>query len=420
MAFRFIHTGDLHLDSPLTGLRSLDDPRANEVALAPRRAFETLVDTAIREKVDAFLIAGDLWDGDWRDISAGLFVQEQAGRLKAAGIGVFAILGNHDAATEVSHRIRNLGTLHLFGSDRPQSVPFKDAVIHGVSYGQREVQENLALTYPDGIPGKINIGLLHTSLNGREGHAPYAPCSVDELSQKGYDYWALGHVHRQEIVAHRPASQGGTIAYCGVLQGRHIQERGPKGALLVSVADGIADVRPITISHVEWAEVRADVSGNTLPKVAMELALEAIAAHVSADVMPIRVTLTGETDQHFQLRSSVRALTELAQFIASGLAGGRLLLESVAVATTPAAGPAERLPEAFGRYLQRAADDAGVRSVTGEELSKMVSSLHAGTRQLLLKRMPELAVFDAGGDPDQLLRDALARVEARLTGPREV
>ena len=81
------------------------------------------------------------------------------------------------------------------------------------------------------MPGKLNIGLLHTAVGDDSMHSNYAPCTVEQLADHGYDYWALGHIHlRGELHGH-PS----WIVFPGNLQGRHINEEGEKGATLVRV-----------------------------------------------------------------------------------------------------------------------------------------------------------------------------------------
>ena len=72
-SFRFVHTADIHLDSPLKGLAGLEGSAAERIRAATREAFDNLVGQAIDEEVSFFIIVGDLYDGDWRDYQTGLF-----------------------------------------------------------------------------------------------------------------------------------------------------------------------------------------------------------------------------------------------------------------------------------------------------------------------------------------------------------
>jgi DNA repair exonuclease SbcCD nuclease subunit len=96
---KFIHAADIHLDSPLVGLRFYEGAPVDEIRGATRRAFQNLIELAITEKVDFILIAGDLYDGDWKDYNTGLFFLKEMAKLRDHGIRVFMISGNHDATS---------------------------------------------------------------------------------------------------------------------------------------------------------------------------------------------------------------------------------------------------------------------------------------------------------------------------------
>ncbi|MFN2359255.1 MAG: exonuclease SbcCD subunit D [Desulfotignum sp.] len=202
----FIHTADIHLDSPLKGLEAHEDAPVQEIRKATRRAFDNLINLAVEKAVDFVLIAGDLYDGDWKDYNTGLFFADRMGKLSRAGIRVFIVSGNHDAASQITRVMPLPENVTLFSHKAPESVVLDNigVVIHGRSYAARAVTDNLAAGYPLFHAGYFNIGLLHTALTGREGHEKYAPCTLDDLTSRGYDYWALGHVHKREIVCEHP------------------------------------------------------------------------------------------------------------------------------------------------------------------------------------------------------------------------
>ena len=197
MAISFLHAADIHLDSPLRGLERYENAPVDRMRRATRRAFERLVDLAIEKRVDFVVIAGDLYDGDCRDYNTGLYLTRQLGRLRDEKIPVFLIAGNHDAANRMTRVLPLPDNVRMLGHDRPETVCIKDldVAIHGQSFGKPAVTENLAAGYPAALPGCVNIGVLHTGLGGMNGHERYAPCTLDELRFKRYDYWALGHIH---------------------------------------------------------------------------------------------------------------------------------------------------------------------------------------------------------------------------------
>ena len=200
---RFIHAADLHLDSPLTGLRQRAGSRAEDLAGATQRAFREMIQFAIDEKVDLVLIAGDIFDGDWSDYKSGLEFIAGLADLDKAGVRVAMVRGNHDAANKMSRRLKWPKNTFEFRSRTPEThvIDDLDVAIHGQSFPNGAVPQNLAQNYPVARGDLFNIGLLHTSGSGPSAHATYAPCSVNDLTAKGYDYWALGHVHTRSTSA---------------------------------------------------------------------------------------------------------------------------------------------------------------------------------------------------------------------------
>lgn len=164
MTFRFVHTGDIHLDSPLKGLAGQDGAAAERIRTATRAAFANLVEYAIEEEVDFFIIAGDLYDGDWRDYQTGLFFVGQMGRLAKAAIPVYLLYGNHDAESQITKRLTLPENVQVFPSKKPQTFELEEhrVALHGQSFRQRDVTENLVPAYPPPVQGSFNIGVLHT------------------------------------------------------------------------------------------------------------------------------------------------------------------------------------------------------------------------------------------------------------------
>ena len=330
---KFIHTADIHLDSPLRGIEVHEDAPVEEIRGATRRAFDNLIDLAMEEAVDFILIAGDLYDGDWKDYNTGLFFAARMGRLSRAGIRVFIVSGNHDAASQITRAMPLPDNVTLFSPRKPQSVRLDDmgVIIHGQSYASRAVTENLAAQYPRSDSDYFNIGLLHTSLTGREGHEDYAPCALAELTSKGYDYWALGHVHRREIVSEDP-----WIVFPGNIQGRHIKETGVKGATVVTVADGrITGVESRELDVLRWAICQVDLSACETPEgvyAEVRQGFEHELDQANGKILALRLVLTGKSPVHVQLLDRTAQWTEEFRGIAAGL--GDVWLEKVTFQTS--------------------------------------------------------------------------------------
>jgi DNA repair exonuclease SbcCD nuclease subunit len=294
--FKFIHAADVHLDSPLRGLSRYESAPAEAIRDACRRAFENLVDLAIEEKVAFVLLAGDLYDGDWKDYSTGIFLSKQMGRLGQHKIAVFAVAGNHDAANRITKALDNPANMTILSSRAVETIKLDEltVAIHGQSFATQNVDENLAAGFAVAEKGLFNIGILHTSLDGREGHAVYAPCSLDDLRSKGYQYWALGHVHQQELVLNDP-----WIVFPGCLQGRHIRETGAKGCILVTVEDGaVSNVSSVPLDVLRWVRCGVDLTDVAEMREVLERSRKAIMnEQTSAEGRPMamRIRFEGAT-----------------------------------------------------------------------------------------------------------------------------
>jgi exonuclease SbcD len=359
-AFRFIHCADLHIDSPLKGLRKIDPRYAEWIRAATRRSFIRLVDMAIENQVDFIVIAGDLYDGDWKSADTGIFLNRQLKRLADAGIPVFAITGNHDALSVVTRSVKWPDAARCFGNAAESvEIPDLGVVIHGRSFGARYEGADFVAGYPPPVAGSFNIGLLHTSLTGAVGHAEYAPCSPAQLAAIGYDYWALGHVHVPRVMQTNPH-----IVYPGNIQGRDIGETGPRGCFVVTV-DQARNPSPhfVALDDVRWSriEVAVDAIEVETPEDVIEAAIEAIEGAMPNDerLLACRVVLKGATQLHAKLVSRGGSLREeVANSAGSQLE--RVCLEEVTVETTDPES-ATRVPEADGRAI----------ALLGEEFARL-------------------------------------------------
>jgi len=335
---KFIHTADIHLDSPLTGLAAYRDAPAEMLRTATRDAFRNLVAAAIDETVDFVIIAGDLYDGTWRDYNTGYFFAREMGRLHAAGIPVFLLYGNHDAESEMTRRLALPPNVRAFDTRKPSTFRIEHlrVALHGRSFRDAATTENLAVGYPDSIPGWLNIGVLHTALEGNAEHASYAPCSLAQLVAKGYDYWALGHVHDYAEVCREP-----WVVYPGNTQGRHIRETGARGAVLVSATEtGIVAVERLFTDVLRWHRLTVDLATASN----LDAAVHAIAGRLqalldeTADGKPLalRVVLQGRSTAHGELFGKEARLRAETLALAAALAGERIWIEKVRIETTPA------------------------------------------------------------------------------------
>lgn len=273
---------------------------------ATRQAFSGIVDLCIDERVDALLIAGDLYDGDQTSMKTARFLAAELGRLSTAGIRGFIIRGNHDALSRVSKELVLPDAVKLFGG-RVEHVVIergageKPVAIHGLSFTEATAPESLLPRYKPAVPDAINIGMMHTSLGGAPGHDPYAPCSPGELIATGFEYWALGHIHKRSVV-----TGSATIVMPGMPQGRDIGEDGPKSVTLVAIDDdGTVRLEERPTALAEFARIAIDASGLTdwadLAH-AITLSLTQARAAAQAPQLVVRLAFFGETPLAWRMR----------------------------------------------------------------------------------------------------------------------
>ena len=334
----FIHAADLHLDSPLHGLGRYEGAPVEEIREAARRALAGLIDYILENEIPLLLIAGDLYDADCPDFQTLLHFSLQMDRLKKAGTRVALIRGNHDAGNIMTRSLKLPDNVKTFRSSHAHTWHLNDlgAAVHGQSFGSAEVLDNLVPAYPDPFPGLFNIGLLHTSISGRPGHKGYAPCELNQLLAKGYDYWALGHVHKHEIVHENPH-----VVFSGCIQGRHIRETGPRGCIRVDVDNsGAVSLERIILDVFRWKTLEIDITGLDAFSRVMDqarISLEKMFARESEGrYMGIRVILTGAGPAHDEIIKDQDLFRASIHRTATDVSGQKIWVEKIIVNTLPA------------------------------------------------------------------------------------
>ena len=307
--FRFLHTGDLHLDSPISGLSAVAPPEVLEVLRgATTDAWRAVVRAALRERVDFVLVAGDVFEVAHPTLLGQTRFRDGLADLAEAGIPSYVVHGNHDPldgrAWAASLDFPSL--VHRFGTDAGESVAVERegtpiARIHGRSYPSQAVGDNYAREFRPVAGSPFSIGLLHTNVGDRPGHGNYAPCSVEDLRSAGMDYWALGHIHQPGVVLADPPA-----LYCGIPQGRDPGELGARGCWLVEV-DGARRVthRFLATDVVRWSPITVDIEGVGTDEALRAACREAVeAAIVAGDgrSLVVRLRLSGRGPLHASLR----------------------------------------------------------------------------------------------------------------------
>lgn len=429
LPFRFIHAADLHLDSPFTGLSGVSGVLRRHMRESTFTALNRLVHLAVTEKADFVVIAGDVYDSSNISLRAQLRLTEAMERLNREGIGVYVIHGNHDPLDSPRLAVTLPPNVHVFGPE-PETVIARRredgrevALVSGMSYPTAKVTENIALRYPKTAQGELfMIGLLHANVDGDQAHETYAPCTRRDLVERGYDYWALGHIHTRRTLHESPP-----IVYPGNIQGRSIRETGPKGCYMVHVDEsGQARLQFHELDEVRWHMLEAPISGfgEIEP---WRLELDRQLAELSADqpdrLNLVRIQVTGRGPVHrlmedgFVLDDLKNELRRTAESrLEAGIPGGCVWVESFAL-VSGAEVDWERLrtEDSFHGELVRLADaelelnesgllNRALRPLMDQpEIRQLLSAISPEERQEWLRRAVELTTLllqeqDGGGE----------------------
>ena len=420
MAYRFIHTADLHLDSPLRSLALRDRALRDRVDLATREAFARLVTAALEEGVDALMIAGDLFDGTQTSQKSSLFLSSQFARLGEAGIRVFVVKGNHDARAPVTRGLDLPPNVHVFdgrggpggaATAREGDVP---VIVHGVSFREAKAPDSLLPRFARPTEGALDIGLMHTSLAGAAGHDTYAPCALADLVGHGFSYWGLGHVHSRAV---HHADERSAVVMPGMPQGRDVGEAGAKSASLVTLHDdGSVALEEIATSVAVFARERAVLGGpdgwDDALTAAEDAAVAAAGRTGEAGTLVLRLDLRGESVEHWRLRRDADAFAdELARRLGDGvhLEEVNVEVEAPTFRTDRDDGPLRELVEGMKAEAELGAFRADALDLM-EEIARSLPRGEARNRAFPADTAERDALLDA------LTRDGLAEIAARIEG----
>ncbi len=380
---KLIHTADVHLDSPLQTLALRNPDLQDKVQGASRHAFTRIVEQALEQDVAAVLISGDLFDRTARSAKTAAFLLAELARLNKAGIKVFYIKGNHDAENPLTGETTLPENVHVFDGDGDKvQLQGCEVWIHGVSFSEKKAEKSLLGKFAAPVPNAINIGLLHTSLNGSASHDVYAPCTVQELIDTGFNYWALGHIHKRQVHSDAP-----WIVMPGIPQGRDIGEPGPQSATLIEIDEGSITTSEFLTSSIEFTTLLLDVGALEDATALQTLAKSALQKHadsLQSDDGVVRVRLQGQSAFRWQWLRDRDQWEETFDLACRGT--GRLWMEKLifeiddtpkTVADKSALGELSSLMSAI-----RSEESFVEESVT--LINEVLSALPAGERSKLL------------------------------------
>lgn len=385
---RLLVSADIHLGSPIRSVALRNPDLGDRLKRASRDTFAKIVDLAVDEGVDALVLAGDIFDNAHPDLKTRAFLIAQLARAAQSGVPTVLIRGNHDALLD--HRAKgDLGPgIHLLHKAAP-TVHIGDTAFHGLSFDTAHVSNSFLPDYPAPLPGKRNIGLMHTSLDGAAGHDPYAPCATADLMSHGYDLWCLGHIH-----APFERRDGPVLAVMpGIPQPRHFGERHGGTVTMVTLQDGAPGFERRSVGGLGFAECALDLSdGVDQQQVLHRLRRTFLAAQVPDLDTAVRLQVTSD-------RHGANLVTELAHEVLETIEG--VFLDKVKSAPPPL--PAGEQSDDLVRLMQREMAEDGFRQAALQQLEELRSALPS-----------ELAGVLEDDALDALLEEAIAEVSLTL------
>ena len=388
---RLLVTADLHLGSPIQSVALRNPDLGERLKQASRDTFVRIVDMAIAEGVDALVLGGDIFDSDHPDLRSRAFLIAQLTRAVDAGVPTVLIRGNHDALLDHTAQ-GDLGAgIHLLHRKAP-SVQIGAAVFHGLSFDAGHVARSFLPDYPAPVPGKLNVGVMHTSLDGAAGHDPYAPCAARDLMAHGYDLWCLGHIHAPFDRIEGPVA----AVMPGIPQPRHINERTGGTVALVSLGAGAPVIDRRGVGGLAFDEVRVDLT-DCPDQQAVQRALRDALAGARQPGRDVALRLVVTSDRH-----ATGMVAALVSELLEGVAG--VHLDKLRVVPPPPA-PGE-VPDDLIRLMQAEMAEDGFREEARLALEELRLALPAALADVV-----DDAALDA------LLAEALAEVTLTLRAP---
>lgn len=314
---RFIHCADLHIDSPFKGLSEVHPDLKSIVCQSTYLSFKHMVELAIKEAVDCVLVSGDIYNSADKSLHAQIRFRNELQRLSDAGIPSFIVYGNHDPLDSWSATLIWPEKAIIFGGDDVghHSLVREGKIvahIYGISFRTRDIYDNLSLLFEHKDDGVPVIGLLHSNIGKNTGHKPYAPASMEDLSSKVMDYWALGHIHNHIILK----ENNPVIVYPGNSQAINANETGAKGCCLVTLYHGgECDIEFVPTDVFRYKSASLDISNISTHDAVMNSIKEKcenILDEMDGRHAIIRLSLAGRTNLHreLQMRNNINELLE--------------------------------------------------------------------------------------------------------------
>lgn len=302
---KVLHTADLHLDRSFEGLKNIPKQIAEKLQQANHQVVTAIVDIAIKKQVDVVIFAGDTFHQSRTSIRTQAYFIAEMKRLEQEKIPVIMAFGNHDYYVAERYWFDFPKNMFLFQKEQVETHYFmtknqEKIAVSSFSYEHPWINENKLSEFPSkDATANLHIGIYHgdTVNNGVQNYAPF---SFSEMKRKGYDYWALGHIHQPQVMSADPL-----IVYPGTPQGHTKKERTVQGVAIVSIESGHATVHFEAVAKVNWQKTKYSLSQTSNLQEALSL-LEELLVTESLDqksvvLKEIQLTDTEQLGEEFRI-----------------------------------------------------------------------------------------------------------------------
>ena len=248
---KFVHIADMHFDSPFTTLSDKGN-LGEQRRLEQRNIFKKVIEYIKKNNIEYLFISGDLYEHQYIRKSTIEYINNLFQEIEDTEI--FISPGNHDPYLKKSYYSTYIWNknVHIFGPEI-EKIKLEDVDIYGYGFDDFYCSEcnlkNLEIDNPE----KINILVIHGTLDGANlEENQYNSISEKMLKEKGFDYVALGHIHKNNF------SQDGKIIYPGSTMSLGFDELGEHGMVTGTIEKDKTELEFIKLDETEFVEVELE------------------------------------------------------------------------------------------------------------------------------------------------------------------
>lgn len=297
---KFVHIADMHFDAPFTSLNAVEN-LGEKRRLEQRNAFKKVIDFIEKNAVEYLFIAGDLYEHEYVRKSTIDYIAKEFKRIP--NTKVFITPGNHDPYVKNSYYdTYDFGdNVYVFNSSKLEKFEDENVNIYGMAF--TEFYMNISELENSSIPisNKLNILVAHCDLNGSkddEGFS-YNPVLESKLNSLGFDYVALGHVHKNNI------DNKNRIYYPGSTISLGFDELGTHGMIAGNITKDNFSMEFVELDDRKFEELEVTVDDIY----SKEDLAEKILNRYLNDMVMYKVILKGKRNFEIDTRELIRVLS---------------------------------------------------------------------------------------------------------------